>query len=217
MAIVYNAVNKTEKTYVENLFISYIDFMGTLYSTEVSKYMSDIRISDNITYNNIVDLYISKIQDGNYEFNPKLLYPILKYYINISLPFKLNLVCSFDILRDLLSYLNLPSEQENTTNILKLNENKYVEYINKYVDLIKIRRVNAVIDPISIREISVEIDKQIKKFFEIVKFIDNIFIQFEDIFNYYIHHKNQFSSILSLKVILYKFFDDICVRSTYYL
>ncbi len=211
------SVNKTDKTYVENLFISYIDFMGTLYSTEVSKYMSDIRISDNITYNNIVDLYISKIQDGNYEFNPKLLYPILKYYINISLPFKLNLVCSIDILRDLLSDLNLPSEQENTTNILKLNENKYVEYINKYVDLIKIRRMNAVINPISIREISVEIDKQIKKFFEIVKFMDNIFIQFEDIFNYYIHHKNQFSSILSLKVILYKFFDDICVRSTYYL
>ena len=127
------------------------------------------------------------------------------------------MVCSIDILRDLLSDLNLPSEQENTTNILKLNENKYVEYINKYVDIIKIRRMNAVINPISIREISQEIDKQIKKFFEIVKFIDNIFIQFEDIFNYYIHHKNQFSSILSLKVILYKFFDDICVRSTYYL
>ena len=213
----HQSVNKTDKNYVENLFISYIDFMGTLYSTEISKYMSDIRISDNITYNNIIDIYISKIQEGNYEFNPKLLYPILKYYIEISLPFRLNLVCSIDILRDLLSDLNLPSEQENTNNILKLNENKYVEYINKYVDVIKIRRMNAVINPISIREISQEIDKQIKKFYEVIKFVDNIFMQFEDILNYYIHHKNQFSSILSLKVILYKFFDNICVRTSYYL
>ena len=197
---------------IENEFIdffaNYLDFLASLYSTEMSRYCEQLITKDDLIPFELVEGAITRIIEckdiEELKIDVRIIYPLLKYYIVKSLPLKTNIIFFYDYTMNMLS---------------DLDPNAKSFYNNRFIGLITqlLRKESENRSVTSKKEIEDIISDQKDKIFKLLDIIDHFYSRFEEILYLYVREIFKFESFISLKVQLYKFFEDIFVKPAYYL
>ena len=190
-----------------NFLAQYLEFLAILYSSDISSYCTSFVIKDDLISLSALDKMIQKFCSASgvneSALEVKLIYPILRYFIQKSLPLKTNVVYLYDYMANMLTDLD-----QNATSFLN---NKNIGLINQML------RKNNDFSPISKEEINSVIFEQVNKIFELLEIIDNILDNYDAILTNYILTTNKFEDYLSFKLTMYKFYENIFIKPTYYL
>ena len=180
------------KDVVEKLVINYIQYAGNVYDTDISNYIINLNSIDYISYSLLETNFIKKIEKNEIDFNPKFIFPIIRYTLLKKKPFYINFIMSKEYMKQILT---TPIDYIN-----KNYKNKYYEYLvynNKYP-----------YEKLNEENYQILIKQKYENVLNYLEFINYILINFKSYMELFINQGNiLFNSYLELKIFLFRFFE----------
>ena len=188
------------------LLANYLEFLGALRENDASRYVYALLTNDMIPFNKIKDILIKSLNDDITKINIKILYPLIRYYVQRLLPFKTNVLHLYDYTINMLNDI----DREDGEATMYLN-NHYITFINLLL------RKKTELEPISYNEINDTVTDQIATIFDLFDVMNKLLLKFEDILKYYCGAINHFESFMSLKIVMYRFYENVFMKPCYFL